>query len=61
MGILQFCSMPSVTDLRLAQLFDEVKCDILTQNQEADNALKLEELSRAFLCESLLLVRPSDQ
>ena len=53
--------MPSVTVLRLAQLFDEVKCDILTQNQEADNALKLEELSRAFLCESLLLVRPSDQ
>jgi hypothetical protein len=46
--------MPSVTDLRLAQLFDEVKCDILTKNQEADNALKLEEISRTFLCESLV-------
>jgi threonine aldolase len=41
--------MPSVTDLRPAQLFDEVKCDILTTNQEADDALKLEEVSGSFL------------
>lgn len=42
--------MSSVTNLELAQLFDEVKCDILTRNQEVDNALKLEEISRTFLC-----------
>ena len=49
--------MPSVTDRRLAQLFDEVKCDILTKNQEARNALELEGLSRTFLCEFLVLTR----
>lgn len=43
--------MPSVPDLRLTQLFDEVKCDLLTKNQEADNALKLQEISRTFICE----------
>ena len=53
-GTVLFCLMPSMTDLRLAQLFDEVKCDILTKNQEAANALKLEEISRTFLCESLV-------
>ena len=52
MGTVPFCLMPSVTDFRLAQLFDEVKCDILTKNQEADDTLKLEEISRAFPCES---------
>ncbi|KAF9243806.1 pyridoxal phosphate-dependent transferase [Melanogaster broomeanus] len=41
--------MPSVTDLRLAQLFEEVKCDILTKTQQADNAAKMEEISRAFV------------
>ena len=58
MGTVQFCLMPSVTDFkfRLAQLFDEVKCDILPKNQEADSTLKLEEISRALLCESLVLV-----
>ncbi|KAF8446257.1 pyridoxal phosphate-dependent transferase [Boletus edulis BED1] len=45
--------MPSVTDLGLAKLFDEVGCDILTKNQEADNALKLEEISRAFISDTL--------
>ncbi|KAG6371653.1 pyridoxal phosphate-dependent transferase [Boletus reticuloceps] len=45
--------MPSVTDLGLAKLFDEVRCDILTKNQEADNALKLEEISRAFISDTL--------
>ena len=56
MGTVPFCLMPSVTDFRLAQLFDEVKCDILTKNQEADDTLKLEEISRAFPCESPVLV-----
>ncbi|KAF8559394.1 hypothetical protein OG21DRAFT_1431516 [Imleria badia] len=45
--------MSSMTNLGLAQLFDEVKCDILTKNQEADNALKLEEISRAFLSDTI--------
>ncbi|KAH0838581.1 pyridoxal phosphate-dependent transferase [Lanmaoa asiatica] len=41
--------MPSVPDISLAQLFDEVKCDVLTKDQEVDNALKLQEISRTFL------------
>lgn len=51
--------MPSATDLGLAQLFDGVKCDILTKNQEADNALKLREISRTFLCEPFLVAYPA--
>jgi len=38
---------------RLAQLFDEVKCDILSKNQEAVNDLELEEVSRAFVSDTL--------
>lgn len=45
-----------MTNLGLAQLFTEVKCDILTKDQEVDNVLKLQEISRAFLCEPLALV-----
>ncbi|KAN0100901.1 Pyridoxal phosphate-dependent transferase [Tylopilus felleus] len=45
--------MPSATDPGLAQLFDGVKCDILTKNQEADNALKLREISRTFLSDTV--------
>lgn len=60
MSTFSFVSSP-VTDLRLsARFFDKVKCDILTKDQEADSALKLEEISRTFpsLCESLVLVCP---
>ncbi|KIJ68737.1 hypothetical protein HYDPIDRAFT_106972 [Hydnomerulius pinastri MD-312] len=45
--------MPSVTDVRLAQLFEEVKCDVLTKSQEADNVVKLEELSRTFTSDTI--------
>ncbi|KAI9572666.1 pyridoxal phosphate-dependent transferase [Boletus coccyginus] len=46
--------MPSVPDRRLARLFDGIKCDILTKNQEAG----LEEISRTFHCEFLVLLCP---
>lgn len=50
----QFCLMPSVPDRRLARLFDGIKCDVLTKNQEAG----LEEISRTFHCELLVLLCP---
>ncbi|KAG9314643.1 pyridoxal phosphate-dependent transferase [Chiua virens] len=47
--------MPSTnTDAALSQLFDEVKCDILTKNPDTDNALKCEEISRTFVCQYLM-------
>ncbi|KIJ21466.1 threonine aldolase [Paxillus involutus ATCC 200175] len=45
--------MPSVTDVRLVQLFEEVRCDVLNKSQQADNALMMEEISRAFISDTI--------
>ncbi|KAH7921150.1 hypothetical protein BV22DRAFT_1114558 [Leucogyrophana mollusca] len=45
--------MPSALDIRLAQLAEEVKVDVLTKTQDLDNAAKIEEVSRAFMSDTI--------
>lgn len=43
--------MPSLTDVRFADIAHEIACDVLTKSQDDDNILKVKEISRTFVCE----------
>ncbi|KAH7911225.1 pyridoxal phosphate-dependent transferase [Hygrophoropsis aurantiaca] len=50
--------MPSALDIRLAQLAEEVKVDILSKTQDAENASQVEEISRAFMSDTITVPTP---
>jgi threonine aldolase len=43
--------MPSLTDVRFAELAQTIACDVHSKTQDDDNILKVQEISRAFVCE----------
>jgi len=43
--------MPSLTDVRFANIAQEIACDVLTKSQDDDNIRQVEEIARAFVCE----------
>jgi threonine aldolase len=43
--------MPSLVDVRFAEIAQEIACDVLTQSQDDDNILQVQEISRTFVCE----------
>jgi hypothetical protein len=45
--------MPSLTDVRFAELAQDIACDVHSKTQDDDNILKAQEISRTFVCEWL--------
>ncbi|KAG1825612.1 pyridoxal phosphate-dependent transferase [Suillus subaureus] len=45
--------MPFLTDLRFAELAQDIACDVHSKTQEDDNILKIQEISRAFVSDTL--------
>ncbi|KAI6032023.1 pyridoxal phosphate-dependent transferase [Pisolithus microcarpus] len=43
--------MSSLTETRLAQLAEDVRCDVHSRTQDADNDARRAEISRTFICE----------
>ncbi|KAG1845501.1 pyridoxal phosphate-dependent transferase [Suillus subalutaceus] len=45
--------MPSLTDVRFAELVQDIACDVHSKTQDDDNILKVQEISRAFVSDTL--------
>lgn len=43
--------MSSLTDIRFAEIAQEIACDVHSETQDDDNILKVQEISRTFVCE----------
>ncbi|KAG1777444.1 pyridoxal phosphate-dependent transferase [Suillus placidus] len=45
--------MPSLTDVRFAELAQDIACDVHSKTQDDDNILKVQEISRAFVSDTI--------